>query len=121
MLTAGPEAINAQNKPILKDLAKKRGQLTAGTECAMQRPSYGGTVAAATTAIAGSSGKLLPSALARQKITQEDLLKFDTVGQVTLLNFTDCHAQLVPHPDEAARCCPQSPRCVLPVAFGVWG
>ena len=53
-------------------------------------------VAAATTAIAGSSGKLLPSALARQKITQEDLLKFDTVGQVTLLNFTDCHAQLVP-------------------------
>ena len=53
-------------------------------------------VAAATTAIAGSSGKLLPSALARQKITQKDLLKFDAVGQVTLLNFTDCHAQLVP-------------------------
>ena len=53
-------------------------------------------VAAATTAIAGSSGKLSSNALARQKITQNDLLKFDTVGQVTLLNFTDCHAQLVP-------------------------
>jgi sulfur-oxidizing protein SoxB len=53
-------------------------------------------VAAATTAITGLSGKLLPGALARQKINQSDLLKFNSVGQVTLLNFTDCHAQLVP-------------------------
>ena len=53
-------------------------------------------VAAATAAITGASGGLLPSALARQKISQKDLLKFDAVGQVTLLNFTDCHAQLVP-------------------------
>ncbi|MEE2699726.1 MAG: thiosulfohydrolase SoxB [Pseudomonadota bacterium] len=53
-------------------------------------------VAAATAAITGITGKLQPSALARQKISQEDLLKFDTKGQVTLLNFTDCHAQLVP-------------------------
>ncbi|MBC8338321.1 MAG: thiosulfohydrolase SoxB [Rhodospirillales bacterium] len=53
-------------------------------------------VAAATAAITGVSGGLLPGALARQKITQKDLLKFDSVGQVTLLNFTDCHAQLVP-------------------------
>ncbi|MDA1090134.1 MAG: thiosulfohydrolase SoxB [Proteobacteria bacterium] len=53
-------------------------------------------VAAATAAITGVSGGLLPGALARQSITQKDLLKFDSVGQVTLLNFTDCHAQLVP-------------------------
>ena len=33
---------------------------------------------------------------AKQKITQERLLDFAPVGQVTLLNFTDCHAQLVP-------------------------
>ena len=35
-------------------------------------------------------------AAARQTITQESLLAFKPVGQVTLLNFTDCHAQLVP-------------------------
>jgi len=53
-------------------------------------------IAAATAAITGASGGLLPGALARQNITQKDLLNFDSVGQVTLLNFTDCHAQLVP-------------------------
>jgi sulfur-oxidizing protein SoxB len=53
-------------------------------------------IAAATAVITGASGGLMPGALARQKITQNDLLKFDAVGQVTLLNFTDCHAQLVP-------------------------
>jgi len=52
-------------------------------------------VAAATAAITGAPG-LTSRALARQTITQKDLLKFDSVGQVTLLNFTDCHAQLVP-------------------------
>jgi sulfur-oxidizing protein SoxB len=35
-------------------------------------------------------------ALAQQKLTQDDLLKFDSKGQVTLLHFTDCHAQLKP-------------------------
>ncbi|MEE8351466.1 MAG: thiosulfohydrolase SoxB [Rhodospirillales bacterium] len=52
-------------------------------------------VAAATAALTGSSG-LAARALARQTITQKELLDFDSVGQVTLLNFTDCHAQLVP-------------------------
>jgi len=36
------------------------------------------------------------SAMAKQKVTQTELLKFDSVGQVTLLHFTDMHAQLVP-------------------------
>ncbi|MBT7250016.1 MAG: thiosulfohydrolase SoxB [Rhodospirillaceae bacterium] len=52
-------------------------------------------VAAATAVLTGTPGKLSRAA-ARQTITQDDLLKFDAKGQVTLLNFTDCHAQLVP-------------------------
>lgn len=38
----------------------------------------------------------LAQAASRQAITQDQLLDFDSLGQVTLLNFTDCHAQLVP-------------------------
>ena len=45
--------------------------------------------------MAGSTG-LRTRALARQTIDQQDLLAFEPVGQVTLLNFVDCHAQLVP-------------------------
>ena len=52
-------------------------------------------VAAATAVLTGTPGKLSRAA-ARQTITQDDLLKFDAKGQVTLLNFNDCHAQLVP-------------------------
>ena len=52
-------------------------------------------VAAATAAISGVGGKI-PQAAAKQNLTQKDLLDFEAKGQVTLLNFTDCHAQLVP-------------------------
>jgi S-sulfosulfanyl-L-cysteine sulfohydrolase len=52
-------------------------------------------VATATAILTGAPGNLSRAA-ARQSITQDDLLKFDAKGQVTLLNFTDCHAQLVP-------------------------
>ncbi|MEE2998690.1 MAG: thiosulfohydrolase SoxB [Pseudomonadota bacterium] len=51
-------------------------------------------VTAATAALA--SGASLETLAARQEITQEKLLEFSDVGQVTLLNFTDCHAQLMP-------------------------
>ncbi len=50
-------------------------------------------VAAATAVVTGAPGNL---AAASRKLTQEQLLEFEAVGQVTLLNFTDCHAQLVP-------------------------
>ncbi len=52
-------------------------------------------VTAATAALLGSGCSITNKANG-QAITQDDLLQFDTKGQVTLLNFTDCHAQLVP-------------------------
>ena len=52
-------------------------------------------VTAATAALYGAAGNLSRAA-AHQTISQEKLLEFDTVGQVTLLNFTDIHAQLMP-------------------------
>jgi len=50
-------------------------------------------VTAAVAAITASGSRL---SSASSKISQDELLDFDPVGQVTLLNFTDCHAQLVP-------------------------
>ena len=52
-------------------------------------------VTAATAALLGP-GAGIARAAAGQTITQERLLEFDSVGQVTLLNFTDIHAQLMP-------------------------
>lgn len=52
-------------------------------------------VTAATAAIMGP-GANIARAAAGQTLTQDELLKFDTKGQVTLLNFTDIHAQLMP-------------------------
>jgi sulfur-oxidizing protein SoxB len=51
-------------------------------------------VAAAAAVLTG--GAPLARAAARQAITQDQLLAFKPVGQVTLLNFTDIHAQLRP-------------------------
>jgi sulfur-oxidizing protein SoxB len=53
-------------------------------------------VAAATAALTASAPGELVRAAALQKLTQRDLLRFDAVGQVTLLHFTDIHAQLMP-------------------------
>jgi len=51
-------------------------------------------VAAATAALTGADG--LGRRASAQAITQDDLLRFRPVGQVTLLNFTDMHAQIMP-------------------------
>lgn len=50
-------------------------------------------IAAGTLVGAGANWSRLA---AQQALTQDDLLKFDPLGNVTLLHITDCHAQLVP-------------------------
>lgn len=52
-------------------------------------------LAAASAVVTGSS---MPfgRAMASQAMTQKELLSFDPMGQVTLLHFTDMHAQLTP-------------------------
>jgi len=51
---------------------------------------------AAATAALPATAVNFRSAMAKQKVMQKDLLQFDSLGQVTLLHFTDMHAQLVP-------------------------
>ena len=54
-------------------------------------------VGMATTAIYGASGFGNFSRIAaQQKLTQDDLLKFDTYGNVSLIHITDIHGQLKP-------------------------
>jgi len=50
---------------------------------------------AATAAITGLSANLSRVA-AQQSLSQDDLLKFDSKGRLTLLHLTDIHAQLKP-------------------------
>ena len=51
--------------------------------------------ATAAAALLTGSGRLAGAA-AQQKLSQQDLLRFEPLGQVTLINFTDIHAQLRP-------------------------
>ena len=52
-------------------------------------------VGAATAALAAGEGAFT-RALAQQRLTEEDLLKFDPLGSVTLLHVADIHGQLTP-------------------------
>ncbi len=51
-------------------------------------------LALATAAMTGLPN--LSRAAAHQSITQDDILSFEAKGQVTLMNLTDIHAQIVP-------------------------
>ncbi|MCW9043553.1 MAG: thiosulfohydrolase SoxB [Pseudopelagicola sp.] len=54
-------------------------------------------VSMAASAMVGASGFGNWSRLAaQQKLTQDDLLKFDTYGNVSLVHVTDIHAQMMP-------------------------
>jgi len=52
--------------------------------------------AALATAVLTGAGTSVARAAASQSITQAELLQFEPLGQVTLLHFTDLHAQLQP-------------------------
>jgi S-sulfosulfanyl-L-cysteine sulfohydrolase len=54
------------------------------------------TAASAAVLLAGSGWGEMRRALAQGKLTQADLLRFEPVGNVTLIHLTDLHAQLVP-------------------------
>ena len=51
-------------------------------------------LASITAMLIGSSN--WNSVAAKQQITENDLLKFDAKGQITLLHITDIHGQLKP-------------------------
>src|SRR5215470_19308311 len=54
-------------------------------------------VGAAAAALAAANGiGTLAQAAARQRLTQAELLKFDSLGNITLLHMADVHGQLVP-------------------------
>jgi sulfur-oxidizing protein SoxB len=53
-------------------------------------------VALATAALAAAPGSPSLGQTLRRGLRQEDILRFDAKGQVTILHFSDCHAQLRP-------------------------
>jgi sulfur-oxidizing protein SoxB len=52
--------------------------------------------ALAASALTGGSAGSLGRAIAQERLTQEKLLEFESLGNVTLIHMTDVHAQLVP-------------------------
>jgi len=53
-------------------------------------------IALATAALTAGAGAPAFGQTLRRGLRQEDILRFDTKGQVTILHFSDCHAQIRP-------------------------
>src|ERR1700719_4545466 len=54
-------------------------------------------VGVAAAAIASASGLgSVGQAAARERLTEQELLRFDSVGNITLLHIADLHGQLMP-------------------------
>ena len=53
-------------------------------------------IALATAALAAGTGAPALGQTLRRGLRQEDILRFDAKGQVTILHFSDCHAQIRP-------------------------
>jgi len=53
-------------------------------------------VALAAGALTGLAGTAALGQAMRRGLRQEDILRFDAKGQVTILHFSDCHAQIRP-------------------------
>lgn len=60
------------------------------------RREFGQAALAASVITAGSGLGGVGRAAAQGRLTQEELLKFDAVGNVTLVHVTDIHGQLMP-------------------------
>jgi S-sulfosulfanyl-L-cysteine sulfohydrolase len=77
-------------------LRRAFGTVGAGTTIMITRREVL-QVGAAAAAIVGANGLGLPGrAFAQQRLTEAELLRFDAVGNVTLLHVADVHGQLVP-------------------------
>jgi S-sulfosulfanyl-L-cysteine sulfohydrolase len=61
----------------------------------ISRRQFGQAAMAAAAVVGGGAGEL-GRAAAQQRLTQEQILQFEPLGQVTIVHVTDLHAQFMP-------------------------
>lgn len=69
--------------------------LLVGHACMITRRDFLAAASSAAALLAGS-GVPLGTVAAQERLTQADLLRFEPLGNVTLLHLTDLHGQLMP-------------------------
>jgi hypothetical protein len=73
----------------MRAFRKDESMISRGISCKRRR------LAACPELLASGLGPL-GRAAAQQRLSQADILRFEPMGQVTILHVTDIHAQLVP-------------------------